>query len=95
MIRKLRAGGYRLYSRKVDPRTGRVYVASGSDNQLIVIEEMLGPAGDDDAGIAVRRRQQRVEVSGGPPVAHTDRQLIIAIEHQHDLAIVQHPVEGL
>ena len=23
MIRKLRAGGYRLYSRKTDPRTGR------------------------------------------------------------------------
>jgi hypothetical protein len=23
MIRKLRAGGYRLYSRKVDPKTGR------------------------------------------------------------------------
>jgi hypothetical protein len=23
MIRKLRSGGYRLYSRKVDPRTGR------------------------------------------------------------------------
>jgi len=23
MIRKLRAGGYRLYSRKVNPRTGR------------------------------------------------------------------------
>jgi hypothetical protein len=23
MIRKLKAGGYRLYSRKVDPKTGR------------------------------------------------------------------------
>lgn len=23
MIRKLKSGGYRLYSRKVDPRTGR------------------------------------------------------------------------
>ena len=23
MIRKLRAGGYRLYSRKIDPKTGR------------------------------------------------------------------------
>ena len=23
MIRKLRAGGYRLYSRKINPRTGR------------------------------------------------------------------------
>lgn len=23
MIRKLRSGGYRLYSRKVDPRTGK------------------------------------------------------------------------
>lgn len=23
MIRKLQSGGYRLYSRKVDPRTGR------------------------------------------------------------------------
>ena len=23
MIRKLKAGGYRLYSRKLDPRTGR------------------------------------------------------------------------
>ena len=23
MIRKLKSGGYRLYSRKIDPRTGR------------------------------------------------------------------------
>ena len=23
MIRKLRSGGYRLYSRKIDPKTGR------------------------------------------------------------------------
>ncbi len=61
---------------------------------------MLGPAAQHDLGSPGHRGENRPQVFGGPIVGDLYRQLVEAVEQQHQLPACQHPahradVDGL